>query len=98
VIVNRNGKDFFGALLADDVLIEHAFDLDRLRYVGRGADVFVVIAFLGNDVVAQIDALITNVNGRTGDQLANLILALSTEGTDKISRPVLTVLGHRTPG
>ncbi len=57
-----------------------------------------MIALFGDDVVAQVDAFIANVNGRTRDQLANLVLAFSAKRADEISRSVFPVLCHSTPG
>src|SRR6478672_7976363 len=55
-----------------------------------------MVALFSDDIVAKIDALITNIHRRAGNQLAHLVLALPAERADKIPRS-LTVLWHRTP-
>jgi hypothetical protein len=67
VIVNRHGQDLLGPLLPDYVLIKNSFDFRGFRHIGRRANIFVVIAFLSDDVVAEIDAFIADVDGRAGD-------------------------------
>jgi hypothetical protein len=39
-----------------------------------------LLHLLANDIVAKIDALVANEYRRACDQLANLVLALATEG------------------
>jgi hypothetical protein len=47
---------------------------------------------LADDVVAQVDALVADVDARTGDELGHLLLALAAE------RAVDEVLGARVVG
>jgi hypothetical protein len=49
--------------------------------------------FLIKDLVAEIDALIADVDPRTGDQLAHLILRLTAERALQMG----IEFGHRTP-
>ena len=39
-----------------------------------------LLDLLGDDVVAQPDALVADVDGRTGDELLHLLLRLAAEG------------------
>jgi hypothetical protein len=96
--MNCDREDFFRTFLTDHILVENPLDLRWFWYIRGGANGFIVIAFLRNNVIAEIDAFIADVNSRTGDEFPDLILALSTERADEISRSVFTVLCHRTPG
>ncbi len=79
VVVDRDGQRLLRALLADDVLVQDLLDLVRLReLVPRPLGA--VFQLFPNDVVAELDALVAHEHRRTGDQLADLVLALSTEG------------------
>jgi len=66
-------------VLPDDVLIE---DIPDFLGFGQVAEVEVLFAsqLLLDDLIAQLDALIADVNSRTGDQLSDLILGFSAEG------------------
>ena len=49
---------------------------------------------LGDDVVAQADALVADVDGRPSDELLDLLLILSAEGAAEIAaRLVATLAG-----
>jgi hypothetical protein len=66
-----------GAVLADHVLVE---DLEISRGRQRTARrLRLFLKFLTDDVVAQLDALIADEDGRTRDQLAHFMLALAAE-------------------
>src|SRR6267142_662059 len=78
VVVNGDGEHLLGALLADDVLVENVLDLGGL---GEGADLPRLLLFplLGDDVVAELDALVADVDGGARDVLAHVVLALAAE-------------------
>ena len=97
VIVDRDGEDLLRALLADHVLVEDSLDLARLRDGRCRGEAFFLVALLGDDVVAEVDALVADVDGRSRDQLADLVLALSAEGADEIAAAIISVLGHGSP-
>jgi hypothetical protein len=97
VIVHRDREDLLRALLPDHVLVENLLDLGRLRDGGRRRERLLLIALLRDDVVAEVDALVADVDGRAGDQLPHLVLALAAEGADEVAGPVVAVLGHVSP-
>src|SRR5437016_167859 len=78
VVVDRDGQDLLRPLLADHVLVEDVLDLGGF---GERADLAALLFFplLGDDVVAELDALVTDVHRRAGDQFADVILALPAE-------------------
>src|SRR5262249_39614021 len=84
VIVDRDGQDLLRAILTDHVLIEDVLDL---RGLGKAPELTALLLFplLRDDVVAEIDALVADVNGGAGDQLADVVLALPAEGA--LERP-----------
>ena len=83
VVVDRHRQRALGLLLPDDVLVEHAVDLLRLRQVvdvegRRGGELLV------DDLVAEIDALVADVDARPRDQLLDLPLRLAAEGAEEL--------------
>src|SRR5262249_22343236 len=78
VIVDRDGQDLLRAILADHVLVEDVLDLGGL---GKAPELTALLLFplLRDDVVAEVDALLTDVDGGTGDQLAGIVLAFPPE-------------------
>ena len=86
VIVDGDREHLLGMVLTDDVVVEDFADLLRgrnavARFRQRG------LVLLADDVHAQLDALVANEDGRPGDELAHLVLALAAE------RAVERVLG-----
>src|SRR6185312_1959409 len=73
VVVDGDGQGALGVLLTDDVAIELLDDGARRGILGALGRLF-----LGQDVVAQRDALIADEDPRTRDELANLSPLLST--------------------
>src|SRR5208282_938435 len=78
VIVDSDREHFLGVVLADDIIVQNLADLARrrdpvARLHQRG------LVLLADDVHAQLDALVANENGRPGDELAHLVLALTAE-------------------
>ena len=52
---------------------------------------------LGDDVVAQPDALVADVDRRPGDELLHFLLRLSAEGAVKIAVPIISPSIHHIP-
>jgi hypothetical protein len=57
--VHRDGQNLFGALLADDVLIEDGLDLGGLREAAQLARLL-LFPLLRDDVVTELDALVAD--------------------------------------
>ncbi len=79
VVVDRDREHLLRPLLIDHVLVEEREDLLRLRklvelQLGGLGELFL------DDLVAQVDALVADVDAGTGDQLLDLLLALPAEG------------------
>ena len=81
VVVDGDRQGALGGLLADHVLLEEVEDLLGLRQFELAGG---LLAGLGqallDDLVAQLDALIADVDAGAGDQLLHLLLALAAEG------------------
>src|SRR6266849_3785576 len=81
VVVYRDRKDLLGEFLPDHVLVQYPADFPGRRQVGFGGLAALVRgAFLADDVVAQLDALVADEHRRSGDQLPHLMLALAAKG------------------
>src|SRR5262245_62765941 len=78
VVVDGNGQDLLGVILADHIVVENLADLFRgrnavARLHQRG---FVLLA---DDVHAQFDTFVADEYGRPRNELANFVLALAAE-------------------
>ncbi len=78
VVVDRHCQLLLRLLLADDVLVEEAVDLvgRGQRRTGRPSLALLVV---GDDVVADIDTLVADEDGRAGDELPDVVLVLVAE-------------------
>src|SRR6185312_9701192 len=93
VVVDGDREDLLRAVLTDHVLVEDLLDLCRLGDRARTVRLVLFLDLLGDDVVAQTDALVTDVDGGTGDQLLHLLLRFAAEGAGQ--RRALALLdGH----
>ena len=86
MVVNRDRENFFRMALTNDIVIKDLANLLRRRHPVSRFDEMGFVLF-ADDVHAKLYAFITDEYGWTGDELANLVLALSTE------RTVQSVLG-----
>src|SRR6266851_7857148 len=78
MVMDGDREHLFGVILPDDVVVEDLADLLRRqdavgRFHKRG------LVLLADDVHAQLDALVANEDGRPGNELADLVLALAAE-------------------
>src|SRR5580704_7921551 len=78
VIVNRDREHLLRVVLTDNVIVQD------LAYLARGGDAVARLhqrgfVLLADDVHAQLNTLIANENGRPGNELAHLVLALAAE-------------------
>ena len=83
VVVDRDRERALGLLLGDDVVVQDGVDVERLRKVvevelGGSGELLV------DDLVAEIDALIADVDARSSDQLLDLSLALAAETAQEL--------------
>jgi hypothetical protein len=83
VVVDRDRERALGAVLADDVLVEDVVDLLRLREVlelerRRSGQLLI------DDLVAEVDALIADVDAGACDQLLDLPLRLAAEAAQQL--------------
>ena len=81
VVVDGDGQLLLRLLLADDVLVEELLDLDRHRQ--RRARAAIELVVVRDDVVADLDALVADEDGRSRDQLADVVLILIAERAAK---------------
>ena len=79
VVVDRDGELLLRLLLADDVLVEELLDFlrDGERRAGAAARLEPVV--VGDDVVADLDALVADEDRRARNQLADVVLVLVAE-------------------
>jgi hypothetical protein len=89
VIVDRDREDLLRAVLTDDVLVEDGLNLGGFGEGLAARYGLFAVHFLGDDVVAQTDALVADVNGGASDELLDLFLRFSAERTLKISVSVV---------
>src|SRR5690349_17810738 len=80
MLVDGDGALFLSLLLADDVVIKEGLDLDRLGQ-RRAAGGRLLLLSIGDDLVADVDALVANINGRPGNELFNFVLRFTAERT-----------------
>src|SRR5881394_4080814 len=88
VVVDRHGERLLRLLLADHVLVQHVFDLGGDGDLGdRLGDLALLV--LRQDLVAEGDALIANVDRRAGNELPDRVLRLAAEGAAEV-----LIVGH----
>ena len=84
VVVHGHGEDLLRLLLADDVLVEVGLDIEGLgqgaRLPGHG-----LVLLLGEDVVAELDALVADVHRRPGDDAVDLAGGAGAEGAARLA-------------
>ena len=87
VIVNSDGEDFFRVLLSDDEVVEV---LEKFRWCWnsvfeQAGEILGWLRlpgeFFAEDGRTDVDALITDVDAGTGDELFDLRVTFATEGT-----------------
>src|ERR1700732_5413448 len=92
--MDRDREYLLGVVLADDIVVEDLADLLRGRnLVARFRQQGLVL--LADDVQAKLDALVANVDGRPGNELAHLVLALAAKrAVERVLRIVAANLAH----
>jgi len=82
MVVHRDRQLLLGLLLADHVLVEELANLDRFRQLHLRLGL-VRLALLGDDVEADVHALVADIDGGPGDQLLDVALILVAETAPK---------------
>ena len=85
VVVHRDREDLLRAVLPDDVLVEDRLDVRRLRDRGRAGVRLVLLDLLRDDVVAEPDALVADVDRGPSDELLHLLLRFPAEGAAQVA-------------
>src|ERR1700722_3506227 len=95
--MDRDREHLLGVVLADDIVVEDFADLLRGRdIVARFRQRRLVL--LADDVQAKLDALVANEDGRSGNELAHLVLALAAErAVERVLRIVAANFAHSEP-
>src|ERR1700730_11244552 len=95
--MDRDREHLLGVVLADDIIVEGFADLPRGRdMVARFRQQGLVL--LADDVQAKLDALVANEDGRSGNELAHLVLALAAErAVERVLRIAAANLAHSEP-
>jgi len=83
VVVDGHSERALRFFLGDDVIVQNRVDVLRPRKVveielGRSGQLLI------DDLVAEIDALVADVDAGPGDQLLDLTLALSAEAAEEL--------------
>ncbi len=78
MVVDGDGEDALGVILTDDVVVQEIADLHRLGQLVE-LDFAVLGELFLDNLVAQVDALITDVHAGAGDELLHLLLTLPAE-------------------
>jgi hypothetical protein len=80
VLVDGDGQSLLCFVLPDYVFVKKTFDLTGLWQRRTGGNGFSLL-IVRDDLIANIDALVADVDRRTGNQFLNFILRLTTERT-----------------
>ena len=109
VVVHRNSQYHLGIVLPDDILVQPFLylrrreDIDILRRgMGRGSlaaarGLSWSLAFLIQQRVAQLDALVADVHTRPNDHPLHFVLAFAAEVADEIFVFAVVFICHITP-
>ena len=84
VVVDRNGQDPLRLILSDDVVVQEGIDLAR-RWQLTERNVGGVGEFFFDDLVAEINALVADVDAGAGDQFLDLLCDFPQNGTSEFS-------------
>ena len=95
VVVHRNGEHALGARLTDDIIVKHAADFLRGGNFALLLADETTLGLLPDDVVTQLHAFIADEDGRSGDQLAHLMLRFAAEAAvQRVLRIGAAQFGH----
>src|SRR6185436_16827978 len=80
VLINRNSQPLLGFILSNHILVKKAFDLARFGQ-RRTSGYRLSLLIIGDDLVADVDTLIADVDRRAGNEFLNFVLGFTAEGT-----------------
>src|SRR5713226_8647565 len=80
MLIDGDGQLLLRFVLTDDVFIQKRFDLAGLGQ-RRPRRYRLSLLIVGDDLVADVDALIADVNRRARNELFDFVLRLAAEGT-----------------
>ena len=78
MVVDRNGQRLLRLVLADHILIENVTNFLRFRNILE-SDFSVIAEFLCDDLIAELDALITDIDTGPCHEFPHLLLRLAAE-------------------
>src|SRR2546421_3878518 len=78
MLIDGDRQTLLGFVLADDVLVEKILDFAGF-WQRRSRGYRFSLLIVGDDLVADVNALIADVNGGTGDELLDFILRLAAK-------------------
>ncbi|CAB4635461.1 unannotated protein [freshwater metagenome] len=85
VVVDGHRQSALGGVLTDDIFVEEGGDFFRLGQIDVDNLVALALSRFGHalvdDLVTKFDTLITDIDTGTRNELLDLLLGLSTEGT-----------------
>src|SRR5262245_10579865 len=95
MVVDCDRQDFLGVLLTNDILVKLSLDLLRFRELAlTNALAFLRRRPLIDDVDAQQDALVTDIDLGTSDQFPNVLMVFSAERATKL---LMSLSSHFEP-
>jgi len=89
MVVDRDRERLLGRLLSDHVLVEGRLDLVRGGDPGDRLRDDLALLILREDLIAERDALVADVDRGARDELPDRVLGLAAEGTAEVA-----VVGH----
>jgi hypothetical protein len=78
VLIDGDGQLLFGVILSDDIIVEKFLDLYGFGQRGTACCGFLML-IIGDDLVANIYALVTDVNRWACYQLLDLVLGFAAK-------------------
>ena len=93
MVVDRYRKGLLAVLLADNILVQVAFNIHRFQDRCIRLLFKFLLSVLFDDLIAETDAFIADIYGWTGNQFLDFILILAAEGTVDIHLTFL-ITGH----
>ena len=84
VVVDRHRQDFLGLFLLYDILVKNLLYLGGLEDLPVALFFAFLAVFLAYNFVAELDALVADIDGGAGNEFLDLILAFAAEGAQEV--------------